>query len=169
MQGAEAPPALANRLAPGGGQLPGKSGKLRLHVAAQQVKHPGNRRHHRDPLLVHKPDQAWRLQAVFKMNLRRQQRRNPQAHELPKDVAKRQRMQNAQRVNEALVAQVLADLLFQGIERGQHIAVGVHDAFRLAGGAGGKDDLQRRIPRQPGQRTIVRRWEPGGEIRRNQA
>ena len=81
------------------------------------------------------------------MNLRYQQRRNPKPHELAEDVTERQRMQNAQRMNEALVAQVLGYLLFQRIERGQHIAVGVDNAFGFAGGAGGKDDLQLRIPR----------------------
>ena len=138
-------------------------------LAAEQIEHPGNRRHHRDPLLVHKPHQAWRLQAVFEVDLRRQQRRNPQAHELAKNVAERQRMQNAQRMNEALVAQVLADLLFQGIERGQHIALGVHDALRLAGGAGGEDDLQRGIPREPWQRKIIRPREPQRRTRQSRA
>jgi hypothetical protein len=97
------------------------------------------------------------------VDLRRQQRWNPQAHELPKDVAERQRVQNAQGMNEALVAQILADLLLQGIERGQHIALGVHDALGLGGGAGGEDDLQRRIPREARQGKIVRRGSPAAK------
>ena len=163
MHGAEAPPPFPDRLAPGGGQTLRKPRKLRLQPASQQIEHPRNRRQNRDPLLVHEPGQARRLQAVFKVDLRCQQRRNPQPHELAKDVAERQRMQNAQRMNQALVAQVLGHLLFQGIERGQHIAVGMHDALRLPGSAGGEDDLQRRIPREAGQGNVVGRREPGGK------
>ena len=112
---------------------------------------------------MQKPGQSRRLQAVFKVDLRYQQRRNPQPHKLAEDVAERQRMQNAQRMHQALVAQVLGHLLFQGIERGQHVAVGVHDALGFPGSSGGEDDLQWRIPREPGQRNVVGRREVSGK------
>jgi hypothetical protein len=73
-------------------------------------------------------------------------------------------MQNTQRMNQALVAQILPHLLFQRIERGQHIALGVHDAFGLSSSAGSEDDLQRRIPRQAGQGKIIRSGKRTREI-----
>ena len=65
----------------------------------------------------------------------------------PKTWLERQRVQEAERMEGSLVAPVFADLVLDGVERGQHVAVGVDDAFRLRRGAGGEDDLQRRVPR----------------------
>ncbi len=153
MQSTEPPPALRNRHAPGGMHALAQAGKLSFDPAPQQIEHPRNRRQYRDALLLDQPGQARRLQPVFKMHFRHQQRWNPKPHELPEDMAERKRMQNPQRMHQPLVAQVLANFLFQGIERGQHIPVGMHDPLGLPGGAGSKDDLQRGIPRKPRPRA----------------
>src|ERR1700722_18070435 len=106
MNGTEAPPTFTNRLTPGGSQALRQFGKLAHQPGAEQIEYPGNSRQNGNALPVHKLRQAWRLQPVFKMDFRDQQRGYPQTHELTKHMAERQRMQNAQGVNQALVAQV---------------------------------------------------------------
>ncbi len=76
---------------------------------------------------------------------RRGEWRNPEAHGLAEDVAQRQRVQNAQRMNEPLIAHVWLGAVFDWADAGQHVAVREHDAFGIAGGAGGEENLQRRV------------------------
>ena len=74
-----------------------------------------------------------------------EERWNPETHELAEDVAERQRVQKVERVEDALVLQVLLHLALDGVEAGEHVAVGVDDAFGFGGGAGGEKDLEGRV------------------------
>jgi hypothetical protein len=107
-----------------------------------------------------------RLQAAFEMHLGGHQRRNPQAHELPEDMAERQRVQKAQRMHQALVAQILLHLALDGLEAGEDVAMGVHDALGLGRGARGEENLQRRLGAKARllQRCAGRRLRQRGEI-----
>ena len=71
-----------------------------------------------------------------------EQRRGPETHELAKDVTERQSVQNANGVKGALIFEVFLHFLLNGNETGKHVAVSVDDAFGIAGGTGGEDDLQ---------------------------
>ena len=93
-------------------------------------------------------DELRRGQAALKVQLGGEDRWNPQAHGLAEDVAQRQRVQNAQRMNQPLVAHVRLGAVFDGAHAGQHVAVRKHDALGVAGGAGGEENLQRRLVRQ---------------------
>ena len=77
----------------------------------------------------------------WKMHGRGQQLRQEDAEKLSEDVAERQQVQKAQRMEDALVAKVLADLALQRLEVGQDVAVRDDDAARLGRGARGEDDL----------------------------
>ncbi len=54
-------------------------------------------------------------------------------------------MQEAQRMKDPLIAQVLLHLALDGVKAGEHVAVGMDNAFGLRGCAGGEKNLQRRI------------------------
>ena len=57
---------------------------------------------------------------------------DPEAHELAEDVAEREGVEEAQGVDQALVAcGTLAISVSMGCEAGEDVAVGVDDAFRL--------------------------------------
>ncbi len=79
------------------------------------------------------------------MHLRGHQRRNPQAHELPEDMAERQRVQKAQRMHEALVRQIFLHLALDGFKACDDVAMSMDDALGLGGGSGGKQNLQRSV------------------------
>ena len=53
---------------------------------------------------------------------------DPEAHELAEDVAEREAVQEAQGMDPALVAAVFCDLVLDGLEGGEDVAVGVDDA-----------------------------------------
>ena len=71
-----------------------------------------------------------------------EQRRHPEAHELAEDVAERQGVEEAQRMHPALILEIFCDLVFDGLQAGEDVAMGVDDAFGLGGGARGEDDLE---------------------------
>ena len=96
----------------------------------------------RDALAADELDEARRGEAAFEMELGGEDGRNPEAHGLAEDVAERQRVQNAQRMDEPLVAHVGLGAFFDGPDAGEHIAVREHDAFGVAGGAGGEENLR---------------------------
>ena len=90
-------------------------------------------------------DQARGFELCLEVDFGGKQRGRPEAHELAEDVAERKAVEKAQRVNEALVAQILLHLALDGIEAGEDVAVGVDDAFGRGRGAGGEDDLEGRV------------------------
>jgi hypothetical protein len=60
------------------------------------------------------------------------------------------RVQNPERVNQPLVAQVRLRCVFDWPYAGQHVAVGQHNSFGIARSAGGEQDLQRCVAESPG-------------------
>ena len=100
-----------------------------------RFQHSQNARHrgqHRNALAVDLLDQPRRCQPALEMHLGLEKRRNPKAHGLAEDVAQRQRVQNAQRMNQPLVAHVGLGAVFDWDHAGQHIAVRENDAFGVA-------------------------------------
>ena len=89
-----------------------------------------------------------RIQRVLKDDGRRQQLRQKDAEELSEDVAERQQVEKAQRMKDALVLQILADLALQRLQVGQDVAVRDDDAARLGRRAGGEDDLHDVVARE---------------------
>src|ERR1035438_4375417 len=65
-------------------------------------------------------------------------------------MAQRQRVQNPQGMNQPLPAQVGLCSGLDGPNTGQHVAVSEHNPFRIASGAGGKQDFERRVGGEPG-------------------
>ena len=83
-----------------------------------------------------------RLLGIFEDDRGAEERRHEERHELAEDVAQRNDGDEAQRVKPALVFSVLGDALFQWFEIREEIAVGQDNATRLAGGAGGEENLR---------------------------
>ena len=114
-----------------------------------------------DALTADEFDDVRSGQPAFEMQLGAEDRRDPQPHGLAEDVAQRKRVQNAQGMNHPLVAHVGLGAVFDGTHAGQHIAVGQDHAFRFAGSAGSKENLQRRVRRQAGDCARSPRREDG--------
>jgi hypothetical protein len=97
------------------------------------------------------------LEAFGKAHSRADQRWNEHPHELAEHVAKRQHLQEPQRVKDALVAAVLRHLALDGIHAGQNVAVREHYAARIGRCPGGKDDLGRVVAGEGRGRVHVSR------------
>ena len=93
-----------------------------------------------------------------------EQGRGPQSHELAEDMAEWQRVQDANGVKGLLELEILLHLLLDGSKAREHVAMGVDDAFGIAGGAGGEDDLQRVVGHQVVDGDGLLRGEGGGEV-----
>jgi hypothetical protein len=89
---------------------------------------------------------------------------NPQPHGLPENVAQRQRVQNAQGMNQPLIAHIGRRAVLDGSHAGQHVAVSDHDALGIAGGAGGEQNLQRRLAAKPLHRAGLFRGQGRGPV-----
>ena len=119
----------------------------------QNARHGGQ---HGDALAADELDEARRGEAALEVQLGAEDGRDPEAHGLAEDMAQRQRVQNAQRMDEPLVAHVGLGAVFNGPHAGQHVAVGDDDAFGVAGGAGGKENLERGFVRKAGDGAHLR-------------
>ena len=106
MNAAKAPPALPGANPPGGGDPIGQAGLAGLQMSLQQRHHARHGGQHRDALAVDGLDNPLRHKTALEVKLGGINGRNPQAHRLPEDVAQRQRMQNAQRMDQPLIAHV---------------------------------------------------------------
>src|SRR5258708_7867299 len=82
------------------------------------------------------------------MNLCTKDWRNPQPDGRAENMTQWKRVQEAERMNILLVAQVLPRAILNGADTRQHIAVSVHNAFGITSGAGGEENLQRRFATQ---------------------
>ena len=82
------------------------------------------------------------LLGVLEDNRGADERGHEERHELAEDMAQRNDRNEAQRMKPALVFTILGDALFQWFEIREEIAVGQNNAPRLAGGAGGEEDLR---------------------------
>ncbi len=89
-----------------------------------------------------------RVQRVLKDHGGRQQLRQKDSEKLSKDMAQWQQVQETQRMKDALVAKVLADLALQRLEVGQNVAMGDDYTARLGSRARGKDDLHDVVARE---------------------
>ncbi len=147
MNVAEAPPAQpggnTGRGAFGAGGALGEAGQGGFKVGLDQRVQPRHGGQHGDALAADGLNDAGSDQAAFEVKLGLIDGRNPEAHGLAEDVAQRQGVENAQGMDEALVAQIGLRRFRDGSHAGQHIAVGEHDALGIAGGAGGEEDLER--------------------------
>ena len=86
----------------------------------QDARHGGQ---HGDALAVDQLDEPRRGEAAFEVQLGGKDGWDPEAHGLAEDVAQRQRVQNAQRMDEPLVAHVGLGAIFDGPHAGQHVAM----------------------------------------------
>ena len=112
-----------------------------FQMGLEQRQHPGYGGQHGDALAVDGFNEPLCHQAIFKVQLGGEDGRNPQTHGLAEDVAQRQRVQNAQGMDQPLVAKIGLRAVLDGPHAGQHVAVGDHDAFGIAGGAGGEENF----------------------------
>jgi len=124
-------------------------------VHFQQRQNSRHGRQHRDPLSADGLHQPGRHQSALKVQFRPVNGRDPQPHGLAKHVAQRQRVQNPQRVDQTHIAQIRLRRVFDRPYAGQHVAVCDHNALGIARGAGGEQDLQRRLRRKPWNRPSL--------------
>ena len=111
-------------------------------VRSQQMEHARHGDEDGDAFAVDEVDGALGFELIDEVGFGGEEWGDPEAHELAEDVAEGEGVEETQRVNEALVAAVLCDLVFDGLEAGQDVAVSVDDALWGGGCAGGEDDLK---------------------------
>ena len=133
----ESPPSLHELLVFGGFELLMEPCGLarRFHVSLQLVfqrlHQAGNSHHHRNPLVLDGAHHLARIQRVLEQHGRCQQLRQEDTQELSEDMAERQQIEKAQRMKDALVLQILADLALQRLQVGEDVAVSDDHAARL--------------------------------------
>ncbi len=126
----------------------GKTGVCSFKMGFEEGQDAGHGGEDRDPLGADELDEARRRQPALKVKFSLEDGWNPEPHGLAEDVAERQRVQNAQGMDKALVAHIRLGTFFNGTHAGQHVAMGEDDAFGIAGGAGSKENLQRGLVRK---------------------
>ena len=102
-----------------------------LDVLAQTVEHARDCDDDGDALCPDRAGDLRRVERVLKVNLAAEHLRHEKPHELPEDVAERQEVEEANRVDDALPARILHDLLFERREVGEQVAVRQAHAARL--------------------------------------
>src|ERR1700733_4460917 len=107
------------------------------------MQNAGHRNQHRNSLTPNQLHHSRRLELLAEVDLRRQEGRYPEAHELPEDVTERQTVQKPQWVHPSFVLQVLRNLVLDGLQARKYIAVGEDNSLRLRCRAGCKDNLKR--------------------------
>src|ERR1700760_2604150 len=130
-------------------------------MTAQQLEHTRDGGEHGDTVSTDELNEARCVEAGLEVDLGGEQWRHPKSHELAKDVRERKGVEKAKGMKWALVAPVSGNLALDGIERSEHIAVGVNNAFGFGGGTGGKDDLEGRAPVQAWIRYVIGRRQAG--------
>src|SRR5580700_3609040 len=85
-----------------------------------------------DALGLDEINQARSGEAALEMQLGAEDGGNPEAHHLAEDVAERQRVKDAQGMNDAQVLGVGPRAVFNGTDAGEDVAVGENDAFGIA-------------------------------------
>ena len=124
-----------------------------FQMSLEQRHHARHRGQHRNALALDGLDQPRGHQTALEVNLGGKDGRNPQPHHLPEDVAQRQRLQKAEWMHQPLPAQIGLRTLLDRLHAGHHVAVGQHYALGVAGSAGSKQNLQRRIARESSNRS----------------
>jgi len=122
--------------------------KMRL----EQRQHPGHGGQDGDPFPADGLNHPGCHRPVIEMQLGGKDGWHPEPHGLAKDVAEGQGVQNAQRMDELLVAHVRLRTVLDRSHAGQHVAVGQHHALGIGGCAAGEENLQRSLGREPGNR-----------------
>ncbi len=145
MDAAEAEEALVEGPGFGGGELRGEIGEGELEMGAQEFEGARHRDEHGDAVKTKVVDDAGGVELGLEVDFGGEQGRGPEAHELAEDVAERQAVEEAQRMKRPLEGEVLLHLALDGVEAGEDVAMGVDDAARCGGGAGGEDDLEGRV------------------------
>ncbi len=95
-------------------------------------------------------DEARGVEAGLEVDFGREDGGDPEAHHLAEDVAEGEGVEEAEGVYDALVTHVGLSGEADGFEAGEDVAVGVDDAFGVAGGAGGEEDLEGRVVGESG-------------------
>ena len=133
----------------------------RFQMRLEQSQHARHRGQNRDALAANEFDEARRGEPALEVQFGFEDGRNPQPHGLAEDMAQRKRVQNAQRMDQPLVAHVGLRAVFNGTDAGQHVAVSDHHALGLARGAGGEENLRRRFVREAGDGAHLRGGQHG--------
>jgi hypothetical protein len=152
-----------------GGDACREAGQRGFQMSLQQGVDAGNGGQHGDAFAANGLDEPGGDEAAFKVQFSAIDGRHPQTHGLAEDVAQGQRVQNAQRMHHALVAEVGLRGSLDGLKAGQHVAVGEDDAFGIAGGAGGEQDLQLRLGAEAGHGAERRVGQGRGPVLKGHA
>src|ERR1041384_191931 len=137
MHRAKPPPTFERRpmsgLFNGARELDGAPARRRVafDCLAQRVEQARHRNDAVDAFAPHSVDQFTRAQVVLQEDLRADELRHEDGHELAEDVAERHEVQEAQGMKEALPTAIFIYLSFDGREIGEQVAMRKHDALRL--------------------------------------
>ena len=117
-------------------------GEAGEQVGAQEMQDAGDGDEDGDALAADEVGHAGGVELIGEVDFGGEEGGDPEAHELAEDVAEGQGVEEAQGMEAAFVAAIFGDLVFDGLEADEDVAVGVDDALGLGGGAGGEDDLE---------------------------
>ena len=120
--------------------------EIALDLALQRFENARHRNQNRDALAPYRRNDFRRIERILKMNAAPKQRRDPYAHELPENVARRNEVQKTERVNKSFPLEVGLYARFKRFEVGENVSVRYHDPFWLRSRARGKNDLRNRTP-----------------------
>src|ERR1700674_3502475 len=95
----------------------------------QQIENPWHRRQNRDARRLDLAYQICWRHPRLEVNLRGEQCRDPQAHELSENMAQRKCVKEAQRMKNTLVLQILLQLLFNRTQAGEHVSMCMDDSL----------------------------------------
>ena len=112
-----------------------------LDLLAQRVEEARHGDDDRDAVLLDSGDDLRRVERVLKVDFAAEELRHEDAHELAEDMAERQQVEEADRVEGPFPLAVLVDLALKRAEVRQQVAVRDDDALRLGGRPRREDDL----------------------------
>ena len=117
----------------------GESGK---DVVAQQIEHLGHADHHGNPTVPNQVRRLARTVTGLEENFPGDHGRNQRRHRLPEHMAQRQQVQETDGRERAHVLSILIDLMVDGFQVGQNIAVRESDAPGCAGSTRSEQDFR---------------------------
>src|ERR1017187_6464733 len=117
-----------------------------LQLFLQRLHQTGNSDHHRYSFLLDGVNDFAGIQRVLEEHCCRQHLRQKDSQELSEHVTQGQQVQKPQRMKDAFILQVLANLPLQRFQVGENVAMSDDHASRLGGGSGSEYDLHDVIP-----------------------
>ncbi len=117
--------------------------EIAFDLVAQRFNQARHGDQHGDALVVNRPNHFRGIESVDKNRGPAENLRQEHSQQLAEDVTQRQKVEEANRVKEPLVAAVAIDFSFDRLEVCEKVAVSENNAAGFCGGSRGEDDFDR--------------------------